>query len=150
MHNRPPSADPAGPTERDGAYNVRSVPVRLYLPDGPVLQDLVAPLLEDGKYMHSYEGFSSLTYYHRHPVTGTPHTLSHYLTSHVPLLFPLRPPPPPPSRTNPNPQAPTVPELAYALVQGVPTPPESEMAWLGACLAGADGWLNICVGFGKS
>lgn len=48
MHSRPPSADPAGPPDRDGAYNVRSVPVRIYLPDGPVIQDLVPPLLEDG------------------------------------------------------------------------------------------------------
>ena len=49
VHTRPPSADPAGPPDRDGAYNVRSVPVRVYLPDGPVLQDLVPPLLEDGE-----------------------------------------------------------------------------------------------------
>lgn len=49
MHSRPPSADPAGPSDRDGAYNVRSVPVRIYLPDGPVIQDLVPPVLEDGK-----------------------------------------------------------------------------------------------------
>lgn len=48
MHSRPPSADPVGPPERDGAYNVRSVPVRVYLPDGPVLQDLVPPVSEDG------------------------------------------------------------------------------------------------------
>lgn len=50
MVNRPPSADPAGPasSEKDGAYNVRSVPVRIYLPEGPVLQDLVPPNLEDG------------------------------------------------------------------------------------------------------
>jgi autophagy-related protein 5 len=51
MHNRPPSADSAGPPDRDGAYNVRSVPVRVYLPDGPVLQDLVPPVLEDGKWI---------------------------------------------------------------------------------------------------
>lgn len=49
VHTRPPSADPAGAPERDGAYNVRSIPVRVYLPDGPVLQDLVPPLLEDGE-----------------------------------------------------------------------------------------------------
>ncbi|KAJ7622824.1 autophagy protein Apg5-domain-containing protein [Mycena polygramma] len=127
MHGRPPPADAAGPTERDGAYNVRSVPVRVYLPDGPVIQDLVPPILED----------------------GTPHTLSHFLSTHVPLLFPPRPPAPPPSRTNPHPQAPSVRELGYPLIQGVLTPPESEMAWLGACLAGADGWLNICVGISK-
>lgn len=51
MHTRPPSVDPntgAAP-DRDGAYNVRSVPVRIYLPDGPVLQDLVPPVLEDGE-----------------------------------------------------------------------------------------------------
>ena len=48
MHSRPPSADQGGTPDKDGAYNVRSVPVRLYLPDGPVIQDLVPPLLEDG------------------------------------------------------------------------------------------------------
>lgn len=52
MHTRPPSADPGsnGAPDRDGAYSVRSVPVRIYLPDGPVMQDLVPPLLEDGAY----------------------------------------------------------------------------------------------------
>jgi len=48
MHIRPPSADPQGAPDRDGAYNVRSVPIRLYLPEGPVLQDLAPPVLEDG------------------------------------------------------------------------------------------------------
>ena len=48
MVNRPPSADPAGPSDKEGAYNVRSVPARIYLPDGPVIQDLVPPMLEDG------------------------------------------------------------------------------------------------------
>lgn len=41
-------------------------------------------------------------------------------------------------------------DLAYALVQGVVSPPEAEIAWLGACLAGADGWLNICIGLNRS
>lgn len=50
MHTRPPSADAVGGrTDREGAYHVRSVPVRIYLPDGPVLQDLVPPMLDDGK-----------------------------------------------------------------------------------------------------
>ncbi len=77
---------------------------------------------------------------------GSPYTLATYLSAHVPLLFPARPPAPPPSRSNPNPQPPSAPEPAYALVQGVVTPLESEMAWLGACMAGADGWVNVCVG----
>jgi len=127
MHGRPsPSAEGQ---EKDGAYSVRSVPVRVYLPDGPVLQDLVPPVLED----------------------GTPHTLMHHLTTSLPLLFPATPPPPTHtqslSHSLSHPQhtfAP--PNLAYALIQGVPAPPESEMAWLGACMAGADGWVNVCVG----
>ena len=47
MHGRPsPSVE--SQQEKDGAYNVRSVPVRVYLPDGPVLQELVPPVLENG------------------------------------------------------------------------------------------------------
>ncbi|KAI0949675.1 hypothetical protein AcW1_009213 [Taiwanofungus camphoratus] len=112
MHTRPPSADPGsnGAPDRDGAYNVRSVPVRIYLPEGPVLQDLVPPTLED----------------------GTVHRFSYFLTTHLPLLFPV-------SDTRHS-------DLAYALVQGVLVPPDAEMAWLGACMAGADGWVNVCVG----
>ena len=49
MHTRPPSADPQGAPDRDSAYTVRSVPIRLYLPEGPVLQDLAPPVLEDGE-----------------------------------------------------------------------------------------------------
>ncbi|KAI6157393.1 autophagy-related protein [Pisolithus tinctorius] len=108
-HGRPPSNDPQNAQDRDGAYNVRSVPVRLYLPDGPVIQDLAPPVLED----------------------GTPNTLTHYLSTHLPLLFPLQV---------------SAPDLAFPLTQGVILPPETEMAWLGACLAGADGWVNVCVG----
>jgi hypothetical protein len=36
--------------EKDGAYQVRNVPVRIYLPDGPVLQDVVPPLNEEGAF----------------------------------------------------------------------------------------------------
>ncbi|KAF8629944.1 hypothetical protein AX15_003180 [Amanita polypyramis BW_CC] len=60
MHSRPPSVDHGGTSDKDGAYNVRSVPVRLYLPDGPVIQDLVPPLLEDGQglyLLYPYEYF---------------------------------------------------------------------------------------------
>lgn len=52
LHTRPPSADPGSgggvAPDRDGATSVRNVPIRIYLPDGPVLQDLVPPVLEDG------------------------------------------------------------------------------------------------------
>ncbi|TBU38241.1 hypothetical protein BD309DRAFT_1084179 [Dichomitus squalens] len=100
-----PTQSSAGP-DKDGATNVRNVPVRIYLPDGPVLP----PILED----------------------GTMHVLSTFLTARLSLLFPE------PSSGKPN--------LGYALIQGVPAPPDTEMAWLGACMAGADGWVNVCVG----
>ncbi|KAI0790719.1 autophagy protein Apg5-domain-containing protein [Abortiporus biennis] len=114
LHSRPPSADPnsGGGPDKDGAYNVRSVPVRIYLPDGPVMQDLVQPMLDD----------------------GTPITLGHFLSTHLPLLFPASASDPP------------FRDLGYAIIQGVLTPADTEMAWLGACMAGADGWVNVCVG----
>jgi autophagy-related protein 5 len=37
-------------------------------------------------------------------------------------------------------------DQVYVLIQGVAAPFEAEMAWLGACLAGADGWVNVCIG----
>lgn len=53
MHSRPPSADPQdGNRDREkseSAWSVRSVPVRVYFPEGPVMQELVPPLMEDGK-----------------------------------------------------------------------------------------------------
>ncbi|KIM45174.1 hypothetical protein M413DRAFT_441857 [Hebeloma cylindrosporum] len=125
--SRPLSSDTTNQPDRDGAYTMRSVPVRIYLPDGPVVQELAPPLMDD----------------------GSAHTLGQFISTHLKLLFPPRPPPPPPSRLNPNPQAPPVPELAFALIQGVVAPPEAELAWLSACLAGADGWLNICVGISR-
>ena len=47
-HTRP-STDTGSALDRDGAYSVRSIPVRVYLPDGPILQEFAPPLLEDGK-----------------------------------------------------------------------------------------------------
>ncbi|KAL5507484.1 ATG5 [Sanghuangporus vaninii] len=107
LHSRPPSADTAGAPDKDGAYNVRSVPIRIYLPDGPVLQDVAPPSLESGGY----------------------YTLGKYLSMHLPLLFPSS------NRV-----------LAYSVVQGVMCPLEAELAWLGACMAGADGWVNVMIG----
>jgi len=107
MHSRPPSADPTAGADKDGAYTVRSVPVRIYIADGPILQDLAPPVLEN----------------------SMNNTLGEFLTLHLPLLFP--------SQGRP---------LGFALVQGVLCPSDAEIAWLGACLAGADGWVNIMVG----
>ncbi|KIY65911.1 autophagy-related protein [Cylindrobasidium torrendii FP15055 ss-10] len=117
MHTRPPSAEPTGAPDKEAAYNVRNVPVRVYLPDGPVLQGPVPPMLDDA-----------------------PNTLANYLSQQIPLLFPPRPP-----GSHHRPAAGQK-ELAHALIQGVPVPLDSEMAWLGVCMAGADGWVNICVG----
>jgi autophagy-related protein 5 len=132
MHTRPPSADTVSAPDKDGAYNVRSVPARIYLPDGPVLQDLVPPSLENGQHLVYLVHICKLT-----SNQGLSHTLSDYLSTHLPLLFP-------PTSSAPA-RAPTR-DLAYALVQGVQVPPEAEMAWLGATMAGADGWVNVCVG----
>lgn len=76
---------------------------------------------------------------------GISNTLAHFLSTHIPLLFP----PGSIAPLRPNPFPVTVSESPYALIQGVISPPEAEMAWLGACMAGADGWLNICVGVAR-
>ena len=149
MHTRPPSIDPntGGGPDRDGAYNVRSVPVRIYLPDGPIIQDLVPPVLEDGPYTsppsspvslpsscvgnQPFTHFSFLLF-NSFP-TGSPLALGAFLTQHLPLLFPASESDPP------------FHDLAHPLVQGVPVPKDADMAWLGACMAGADGWVNVCI-----
>ncbi|KZS94710.1 autophagy-related protein [Sistotremastrum niveocremeum HHB9708] len=121
--SRPASTQPPSGSDRDNAYSVRSVPVRIYLPDGPVIQDLVPPFLED----------------------GLPHSLSLFLSAQLPLLFK----PSPTSSLSPvDPNAPKS-NLAFALIQGVIAPLDCEMAWLGACMSGADGWVNVCIGLEK-
>lgn len=67
-------------------------------------------------------------------MVGLPHTLGSFLSTHLPLLFP------------PSPNDPPFQDLAYPLIQGVVAPLDTEVAWLGACMAGADGWVNVCVG----
>ncbi|GAA6028924.1 hypothetical protein JCM8097_001508 [Rhodosporidiobolus ruineniae] len=93
------------------ANAVRSVPIRVYLPEGaPVLHELVPPMQAD----------------------GSPTTLSHFLSSLLPLLFP--PSPPPPSQP-----------FAHPMIQGLIPPLAAEVGWLGACMAGADGWVSVVV-----
>lgn len=129
LHTRPPSADPgttASSPDKDGASSVRSVPVRIYLPDGPVLQELAPPMLDGGQ-SAAGDGYD-LTHL-RTFETEQPHTVSRFLTSTLPLLFPE-----------------VGKQHAYAIVQGVVCPPDAELGWLGACMVGADGWVNICIG----
>jgi autophagy-related protein 5 len=53
------SADTTNLLDREGAYSMRSVPVRIYLPDGPVIQEVAPPLREDGKFFHILPSFLS-------------------------------------------------------------------------------------------
>jgi len=67
------------------------------------------------------------------PEIERPHTVSRLLTSTLPLLFPE-----------------VGRQQAYAIVQGVVCPLETELSWLGACMAGADGWVSICIGITRN
>ncbi|KAK8847342.1 hypothetical protein IAR55_005199 [Kwoniella newhampshirensis] len=60
---------------------------------------------------------------------GKPTTLITVIRQHLPLLFPVK-------SSDPF-------SLAFPIAQGIPLPPESETAWLAACMCGADGWLRI-------
>ncbi|GAA5913471.1 hypothetical protein JCM8208_005189 [Rhodotorula glutinis] len=105
---------------------VRSVPLRVYLPEGaPVMQDVVQPVQQD----------------------GTPTTLHQALTTLLPLLFPPPPATASSSSSSPSPSAPAPAPLplAHALVQGVYVPLDAEIGWLGACMPGADGWVAVVV-----
>lgn len=57
--SRPMSTDTTNILDRDGAYSMRSVPVRIYLPDGPVIQEVAPPLREDGKIFQALSSFLS-------------------------------------------------------------------------------------------
>lgn len=112
----PTSATNSTPTSSAG-NSVRSIPIRFFLPDNaPIVQEPVPPTLDDGR----------------------ANTLAAVLSALFPLLFP-----PPPSFSSF--QAPA-PPLAYALVQGVRMPLDTEIAWLGSALVGPDGWVSVVVG----
>jgi len=116
LGSTPPTPTPdgsgTGATSND-AYAVRSVPLRLFLPSAPVIQDLYPPVTDNG--VHT--------------------TLGDLLTTHLPLLFPKGANIQNVGRSG-----------AYVLVQGIEPPLDTEVGWLGASLAGADGWVNVCVG----
>ncbi|BEI86507.1 hypothetical protein CcaverHIS002_0607940 [Cutaneotrichosporon cavernicola] len=100
-----PASPPTSPQpdKIDSAYSARSLPIKVYLPDGAVaIQAPVAPLTD-----------------------GQPTTLLQMLRTMLPLLF----------------------ENGYGaaqpIAQGILLPPDADVAWLAACMAGADGWLRI-------
>jgi autophagy-related protein 5 len=105
----------------------------MHLPDGPVLQELCPPLRDDGEPRACGTAAACVLPDH----AGITETVHHFLEVHLPLLFGEQAV----GRSGKR--------AAYALVQGVLCPPDAEMAWLGACLAGADGWVNICIGVSR-
>ncbi|PWN87026.1 hypothetical protein FA10DRAFT_269630 [Acaromyces ingoldii] len=124
MHSVAPSEAPslastaAGPGPGSGSSSsaVRSVPMRFHLVDGaPIVQEPVAPYLDDGR----------------------PNTIHLVLSGLFPLLFP----PTPTFGTHAAPP----PALAYPVVQGIRLPLETDVAWLGAALPSADGWVAVCI-----
>lgn len=48
MSSRPLSSDAVPQIDKDSAYSMRNIPIRTYLPDGPVIQEVAPPILEDG------------------------------------------------------------------------------------------------------
>ncbi len=101
-----PSSPPTSPQPQekiDSAYAARSLPIKIYLPDGaPAIQCPVAPLTD-----------------------GKPTTLLQMLRGSLPLLFESEY------------------RAAQPIAQGILLPPDADVAWLAACMAGADGWLRI-------
>jgi autophagy-related protein 5 len=113
----------------DSAYAVRSVPMKVILPEGAgIVQEVVPPLSPTGasscSLLAAPEADDRLALR-----KGRPTTLLATLQLHLPQLF----------------LAGQDYSLAFPLVQGVVPPPETEVAWLGACFAGADGWVGVCV-----
>ncbi|CAD6586504.1 MAG: autophagy protein 5 [Tremellales sp. Tagirdzhanova-0007] len=66
-----------------------------------------------------------------HSADGKPLTVLGMLRRHLPLLFP-------PTSTETYP-------IAFPIASGIDLPPHAEVAWLAACICGADGWLRIGV-----
>ena len=125
--SRPPSTDPtsSGGVKTDSAYTVRGVPLKIYLPDNaPVVQEVIPPLAAVGESRPSIAADGA---------AGTPQTVIGVLRQHLPLLFPAAT-----SAATPTPYP-----IAFPLAQGAEIPPDAEVAWLAACVCGADGWLRI-------
>ncbi|TKA52054.1 hypothetical protein B0A53_04714 [Rhodotorula sp. CCFEE 5036] len=134
------SGSSSSSSQEPDANGVKHVPLRVYLPAPPpspsgggggggggggavngavtVVQEPVAPTRRD----------------------GTPTTLRQALSQLVPLLFPPLPSLSTSSSSSSSPAAPPPPPpLAYPLIHGIYPPFETEVGWLGACMAGPDG-----------
>ncbi|CED82721.1 Protein involved in autophagy and nutrient starvation [Phaffia rhodozyma] len=161
--SRPPSTEPdstssggnsslASPNGKpDSANAVRSVPIKIHLPEAAgVLQGVVPPSEPNGTptTIHSYLHSSIPLLFPNPPSSLTPSTLSTPSPSLDPSSSLFVPPyTHPGSHTQPSTSTSTSAyTLAYPIIQGIVPPPETEIAWLGACLVGADGWLAICIG----
>lgn len=69
--SRPGTSDPTTQSDRDSAYSMRNVPIRMYLPDGPVLQELAPPILEDGALSDAFLSLTKLKAFIRHAEHST-------------------------------------------------------------------------------
>ncbi|KAJ9092365.1 hypothetical protein QFC21_006867 [Naganishia friedmannii] len=106
----------------ESCYAVRSIPLKLYLPDNaPEVQDIVNPLNANGE----------------------PTTLISFLRQALPLLFPV--PAPDRDTDTDDPTRDPAYALATPVLYGVVVPPEAAVAWLAACVCAPDGWLRIGV-----
>lgn len=113
------------------ANAVRSVPLRLYLPDGPVLQDVVPPSSSSGA-SHLFLILMTVV----DARTGRPAVLYDVLSAQVPLLFP-------PRATDMTASFLAGRPLAKVISQGVMVPLDAEVGWLGSVFSGADGWTYL-------
>ncbi|KAK4056155.1 autophagy protein 5 [Microbotryomycetes sp. JL221] len=105
------SPSPAFNSSSPDNIKLRSIPIRVYLPEGaPVLQDLAPPLTKQ----------------------GNPLTLGDHLSTLAPLLYPVSDQ----GRTRSS---------VRTIVQGIEVPMEAHVIWLGSCLVGVDGWVNVVV-----
>lgn len=108
--------------------------MKVILPEGAgVVQEVFPPLSTTGASATALSSLAStilgLTDVLPRAHTGQPTTLLATLQLHLPQLFPAS-------------EGYTI---AFPLVQGVVPPSETEVAWLGACFAGADGWVGVCI-----
>ncbi|ORY89169.1 autophagy protein Apg5-domain-containing protein, partial [Leucosporidium creatinivorum] len=133
------------------ANAVRSVPMRVYLPEGaPVLQEVVPPVV-DGEFLSSWSFQGSA-------LSCFPPRLSSRLCSprdrpltSVSLRCYHRPPANPlhlPLHLPPTLLPSFLPPLAVPIIHGIAVPLEAELGWLGAGMCGADGWVAVVLRLG--